>query len=52
MVLDGVYYSAFIQFYRITISRMVESYCIQSSIDLLRSSFDKYCLFLTSTVFS
>ena len=35
MVLDGVRYSAIIQFCRVILSRMVELYCIQSSTDLL-----------------
>ena len=37
MIIDGVCYYVFIQFCRVILSRMVEPYCIQSSIDLLRS---------------
>ena len=37
MILDGVCFSAFIQFCRVILSRMQEPYCVQSSLD-------EYCI--------
>ena len=42
MILDGVCYSAFIQYCRVILSRMAEPYCIQSFLVLTSTVFVEY----------